>query len=714
MTKAAPGTAQAKLGVDIGGTFTDAALEVEGKRFTTKTLTTHQSPDDGVIEAVGAVLKNAGMTYSDLELVVHGTTLATNALIERRGARTAMLTTEGFRDVIEIGQEFRFDLFDLFLELPAPLISRELRLPIRERIGVGGRELLPLNESDVAAAIEILKREKIESVAICFLHSYANTAHEERVRDLIKAVLPDLSITISGEVAPEMREFERFCTAVANAYVQPKMANYLFRLDQRLRELGLRSPVLMMLSGGGLTDIATAAAFPVRLVESGPAGGALFAASIAAENGLDDVISFDMGGTTAKICLIDNGRPQTSRTFEVARVYRFKKGSGTPIKIPVIEMVEIGAGGGSIAHVDSLGRLTIGPESAGSEPGPAAFSRGGKRPTVTDANLVLRKINPAGFAGGKFALNRGASVAAIETCLSGELRLDSHVAAAAVAEMVEENMASATRVHAVESGKEYRSRVLIAFGGGAPLHAASVMAKLGMRRFLVPPGAGVGSAVGFLRAPVSYEVVRSRHQKVSALDALAINHLLAAMEKTATAIVRVAAGGQELSVLRSASMRYVGQGHEITVSLPSRPFRTDDSGSLAEAFADRYREIYKRNVSGADVEVLTWSVLVTTAAPPTTNYGAQLASFTPTPNSHRKVFDGRSSCEKLYAIFWRLDLKPGAAIQGPAIVEEDETSTVIPEGVTATVLASGAILGEVESARATFQATHEVHDAQCD
>ncbi|WP_173934738.1 hydantoinase/oxoprolinase family protein [Chelativorans sp. Marseille-P2723] len=709
--KNASGKRIARLGVDIGGTFTDAALEVGGSRYTAKALTTHQAPDDGVIEAIESVLRDAAIGFEDLDLVVHGTTLATNSLIERKGAKTAMITTAGFRDTIEIGVEYRFDLFDLFLELPKPLVDRELRLPVRERLGVGGRTLQPLNEEDVAAVIERLRTEKVESVAVCFLHSYASGVHEKRVRDLIKAALPDISVSLSSEVAPEMREYERFCTAVANAYVQPKMASYLFRLEQRLKERGLRSSLLMMLSGGGLTDVATAAAFPIRLVESGPAGGALFAASVAAENGFDDVISFDMGGTTAKICLIDDGRPQTSRTFEVARIYRFKKGSGTPIKIPVIDMVEIGAGGGSIAHVDSLGRVAIGPQSAGSEPGPVAFSRGGTEPTVTDANLILSRINPAGFAGGRFPLDKDASSTTMLRTVGEKLGLDASYSAAAVAEMVEENMAAAARVHAIESGKEIRNRVLIAFGGGAPLHVAGVMQKLGMKRFVVPRGAGVGSAVGFLRAPVSYEVVRSLHQKLSRINATEVNALLQEMSASARAIVEKAANDEPLQEIRMASMRYVGQGHEITVSIPSGRFTEAEGLNLRKAFETRYREIYRRNVSGADIEVLTWSVLITTAVPPAAQYTAPSGDYVAEPSSYREVFESKTAKIASYGIHWRPDLKPGARIEGPAVIEEEETSTVIPTGMSATILPSGAILGELNQSEKASVRVKEYADA---
>lgn len=681
------------LGVDIGGTFTDAALEFAGRRYTAKSLTTQSAPDEGVIKAIELVLGSAGLSLADLDLVVHGTTLATNAIIERKGAKTAMLTTDGFRDVIEIGLEYRFDLFDLFLELPAPLVPRPLRFPIRERMGAGGRCLLPLDESDVASAISALRENQVESVAICFLHSYANAAHEERVHDLIRQALPDVTVSISSEVAPEMREYERFCTTCSNAYVQPKVASYLRRLESRLKEKGMQTPLLVMLSGGGITDIATACSFPVRLVESGPAGGAIFAASIAAENGLRDVVSFDMGGTTAKICLIDNGRPQTSRTFEAARVYRFKKGSGTPIRVPVIDMVEIGAGGGSIAHLDKLGRLSVGPESAGSEPGPVAFSSGGTEPTVTDANLLLGRISPSGFAGGKFPLNRKAASEAMSDLISSTLNLSAVEASGAVAQIVEENMASAARVHAIESGKDIKDRVLIAFGGGGPLHVAGVMQKLGMRRFLVPLGAGVGSAVGFLRAPISYEVVRSRHQQLASLDADEINSLLTGMSQAARTVVGQVARHLPLTETRTASMRYVGQGHEISITLQADDFSKEDAAALKAAFERRYREIYRRTVPGAEIEVLTWAVLVSTLAAETASFLKEADQYIPHHREIREVFDTGGFKNLDYRIYWRPELKPGARIVGPAIVEEDETSTVIPEGMAATILQSGAILG---------------------
>ncbi len=398
---AAEGRAAARLGVDIGGTFTDVALEAGDRRFSAKILTTPDAPERAVIAAMHAVLRDAGLTPGDLSIIIHGTTLATNAIIERKGARTALVTTEGFRDTVEIRHENRFEQYDVNIDLPPPLVPRRLRFVVPERIDARGRVITPLDEAAVEAVAVKLSALGIESVAIGFLHSYTKPAHETRTRDILAARLPGVSFTLSCEVSPEMREYERFSTACANAYVQPMIGRYLRNLEERLGAEGFGCPLFLMLSGGGLTTVATAIRFPVRLVESGPAGGAIFASHIARQCGLDKVLSYDMGGTTAKICLIDDYRPQTSRAFEVARVYRFKKGSGLPLRIPVIEMVEIGAGGGSIARVDRLRRITVGPDSAGAAPGPACYGRGGEAPTVTDADLVLGRIDPTGFSGGK-------------------------------------------------------------------------------------------------------------------------------------------------------------------------------------------------------------------------------------------------------------------------------------------------------------------------
>ncbi len=479
---AAQSVAGARLGVDIGGTFTDVALEVGERRYSAKILTTPEAPERAVIEVIGTVLREAGLTPGDLSIIIHGTTLATNAIIERKGAKTALVTTEGFRDTVEIRHENRFEQYDVNIDLPPPLVPRRRRFVVPERVDAKGRTVIPLDEGAVEALAEDFAASGIESVAIGFLHSFTNPSHEQRTRDILAARLPGVTLTLSCEVSPEMREYERFSTACANAYVQPMIGRYLASLEALLRAQGFSCPLFLMLSGGGLTTVETAIRFPVRLVESGPAGGAIFASHIARQCGLDKVLSYDMGGTTAKICLIDEFQPQTSRAFEVARIYRFKKGSGLPLRIPVIEMVEIGAGGGSIARVDRLKRITVGPDSAGADPGPACYGRGGALPTVTDADLLLGRIDPTGFSGGRMALDRAAAEAAIGREVAAPLDLAVSLAAFGVSEIVDENMANAARVHAIESGKDVRGRTLVAFGGAAPLHAARMADKLGLDR----------------------------------------------------------------------------------------------------------------------------------------------------------------------------------------------------------------------------------------
>jgi N-methylhydantoinase A len=669
---------QARLGVDIGGTFTDVALEVGGRRFSAKILTTPEAPERAVIEAIGTVLREAGLRPGDLSIIIHGTTLATNAIIERKGAKTALVTTEGFRDTIEIRHENRFEQYDVNIDLPPPLVPRRLRFVVPERVDARGRIVIPLDEGAVDTLADRFATLGIESVAIGFLHSFTNPAHEQRTRDILAARLPGVTFTLSCEVSPEMREYERFSTACANAYVQPMIGRYLADLETLLGAQGFRCPLFLMLSGGGLTTVETAIRFPVRLVESGPAGGAIFAGHIARQCGLDKVLSYDMGGTTAKICLIDELRPQTSRTFEVARIYRFKKGSGLPLRIPVIEMVEIGAGGGSIARVDRLKRITVGPDSAGADPGPACYGRGGALPTVTDADLVLGRIDPTGFSGGRMALDRGAAEKAIEREVAAPLDLALSLAALGVSEIVDENMANAARVHAIESGKDARGRTLVAFGGAAPLHASRMADKLGLDRVLVPSNAGVGSAVGFLRAPIAYEIVRSQLQRLDAFDADAANALLAAMRVEAEAIVRLGEPDAPLAETRSAFMRYRGQGHEIAVPVPTGIYRAEDAGVLLTAFEAAYRALYSRIIPGVEVEILSWVVLLSGPAPNEATAAPPLpAASHPAPARRRAVFDPDSGDFIEVAIYERAALSPGALIPGPAIIIEDETSTVV-------------------------------------
>ncbi len=715
-----------RLAVDVGGTFTDVALELgtggaRGGVVTAKVLTTPRAPEEGVVAAVGEAVRVAGIAPSEVDLLIHGTTLATNALIERTGAKTALLVTEGFRDSVEMALENRFEQYDISIDRPAPLVPRHLRWPVTERMSYRGEVLVPLDEGSVHALVPRFERHGIEAVAVGLLHSYANPAHERRVGEIFAEALPDLRITLSSEVCPEIREYERQSTACANAYVQPRMSGYLTRLESELRSLGLGCPLLLMTSGGGLTTLDNATRFPIRLVESGPAGGAILATEIARECGGEDAVSFDMGGTTAKICLIDGCEPQMTRTFEVARAYRNLKGSGLPVRIPAIEMVEIGAGGGSIAGVDGMGRLNVGPASAGADPGPACYDRGGERPTVTDADVVLGRIDPAEFAGGSVSLAPERAVETIRGAVGAPLDLTDPLAALSVSEMVDENMANAARVHAVEWGKDISARTMIAFGGAAPLHAARLAQKLDVSRVIVPTGAGVGSAIGMLRAAVSYEVVRSRYLRLADFDPGAVNALLAEMHEEARAVVVAGAGagaekGGGLDEARHAYMRYVGQGHEIVVPLPVRPLAPGDRETLAQAFDAEYARLYGRTIPGQEREILSWTLTVTArkpSLPPTSRPlpSSEEAGASPPPEPEagrpdtgagagagrmgddsamaqpptRRLFDPNLADYAAATVHRRERLVPEDALAGPAVIVEDQTTTVVPEGFRATV-----------------------------
>ncbi|MGD9507884.1 MAG: hydantoinase/oxoprolinase family protein [Geminicoccaceae bacterium] len=682
-----------RLGADIGGTFTDIVLDVRGRVFSTKVLTDYAAPEQAILDGVAIVARDAGVSTADIGLVIHGTTLATNALIERRGAKTALITTEGFRDVIEMRTENRFEQYDLNLRLPPPLIPREHRFTVAGRIGAEGQELQPLDEAALEMVVERIAAGGFGSVAIGFIHAYANPAHERRAREILAAKL-DIPISISAEVSPQMREFERFNTVCANAYVRPRMAHYLARLQSRLRDLGATCPVFMIHSGGGLISVETAAEFPVRLIESGPAGGAIFAADIARRFGLEKVVSYDMGGTTAKICLIEDYTPRTARTFEVARTYRFCKGSGMPISIPVIEMIEIGAGGGSLAWVDAMGRIQTGPESAGSEPGPACYGRGGKRPAITDADLVLGKLDPDNFAGGAIRLDEAAAEAAISRDVADRLSLDATSAAFGICEVVDENMANAARVHAVENGKHISDNVMIAFGGAAPLHAARLCEKLGIDRCIVPQGAGVGSAIGFLKAPFGYEAVASRLVRLSQFRAEEVNALLAELTATAESFVRAGTAG---SIVReiTAFMRYAGQGWEIPVPLPDRKFDASAAAELKDWFQSQYQRFFGRAIDGLEgleIEIVTWSVKARDDRPAAARHGLTEGMRRVPVATARAVFDPAAGSMRSYAIVERETLTAGDRIEGPAVIVERETSTVVTTPFDAIFQDDGAIL----------------------
>jgi N-methylhydantoinase A len=682
-----------RLGADIGGTFTDTALDLRGKIFSTKVLTNYAAPEQAILDGIAIVTRDAGIAPADIGIIIHGTTLATNALIERRGAKTALVTTEGFRDVIEMRTENRFEQYDLNLRLPTPLVTREHRFTVKGRISAEGHELQPLDEAALEKIADTIAAGGFGAVAIGFIHSYVNPAHETRALEVLSRKLK-VPISISAEVSPQLREFERFNTVCANAYVRPQMADYLARLQTRLKDMGAECPVFMIHSGGGLISVETASEFPVRLVESGPAGGAIFAADIAGRFGLEKVVSYDMGGTTAKICLIEDYAPRTARTFEVARTYRFCKGSGMPVSIPVIEMIEIGAGGGSIAWVDAMGRIQTGPESAGSEPGPACYGRGGSRPSITDADLVLGKLDPNNFAGGAIKLDASASEQAIMRDIGERLSLDALPTAFGICEVVDENMANAARVHAVENGKNISDNLMIAFGGAAPLHAARLCEKLGIDRCLVPQGAGVGSAIGFLKAPFGYEALASRLTRLSQLKAGDVNALIAALKTSAESFVRAGTSGKIVCAI-TAFMRYAGQGWEIPVPLPDEPFGDDAVCKLKDWFETNYQRFFGRAIDGLDgleIEVVTWSVKATDERPVAAKHQLTSGKRTIQPSVTRAVFDPATGFTQTYAIVERDTLLADDRVNGPAIIVERETSTVVTTPFDAVVQSSGDIL----------------------
>jgi N-methylhydantoinase A len=687
------GAPDARLAVDIGGTFTDIVLFARSGRFVSKLLTTPHAPELAVIEGARTALSQAGLDFSDVGVFVHGTTLATNAIIERKGASTALIATDGFRDVIEIADESRFDQYDINIIKPTPLVPRQLRFTVPERMDVHGGIRLALDEGAVLRVARSLSEALIETVAVALIHSYANSAHERRIGEILTEALPGVSVSLSSEVCPEAREYERTSTAIANAYVKPLISGYLLRLQRAMAELGYRQPIHLMTSGGSLASLETAARFPVRLVESGPAGGAILAGQIALERAEPRIVSFDMGGTTAKICLIDNGEPFKARAFEVDRQSRFRKGSGLPVRVPVIEMVEIGAGGGSIARMDSVGRLLVGPESAGAEPGPASYGRGGSEPTVTDADLVLGKIDPARFAGGKIAIDRDKAIAVLEGIIASKRAdMSGEQAAVAVAEIVDENMANAARVHAVERGVAIDERTLVAFGGAAPLHASRIAEKLRIKRIIVPIDAGVGSAVGFLAAPAAYEIVRSRYMRLGAFDAAGANELLTAMEAESASHCRAAAGDRPVSVKRSAYLRYAGQGHEITVALPDRGLVPADTATLRRDFEREYAHLFARHIPNAEIEIMSWVVLASTKSAPPQWLAGVAAQWVPAAVGERSVLDARLGRRLRVGVYDRRQLSPGASIKGPALIVEDGTSTYISPSFDATVDAGGALV----------------------
>ena len=674
---------QIRLAVDIGGTFTDVVLDGPDGLISTKQLTTHGDPTTAVIAAASRLLEQSGIEPEAVDCVIHGTTLGANIIIERRGARTALLVTEGHRDALETAYENRFDQYDLAIRKAPALVPRRYRWPVRERMGAKGNILLPLDEASVDRFIDKIKAERIGSVAVGLLHSYANPVHEQRVAEILREALPGLFISLSSEITPQIREYDRLSTAVANAYMQPLVGGYLAALETGLKRRGFGCPLLMVMSSGGLTTVETASRYPVRLVESGPAGGSILAASIARKAHIDKVVSFDMGGTTAKLCLIEKGQPRQSGRLEVDRLYRYIKGSGIPLRIPAIEMVEIGAGGGSIAVIDELRRLRVGPQSAGSEPGPACYARGGDEATVTDADLLLGHISAADFAAGQITLSREAAVSAVRERVATVLQLDTTEAAAGINDVVNEAMANAARVHAIETGRDITQYTLVAFGGGAPLHAGAVADKLGIRRIIIPHLAGVGSAVGFLLAPVSFEQTQSWVVPLHEINTRELQDKIETMTEDAAALVHMAKPGADLQRSVKATMRYSGQGHEVDTVLDGTA--PNDVATLRNAFEDQYRLQYGRLIPGVDIELVTLVVQVgeTSSADSKQLTGPESRPIETRKTQYICVDKGRRHVE--VACYQRNGLQPGHTFKGPAIIREEQTATLVPDTMRAGV-----------------------------
>ncbi len=703
-------TSTNRLGVDIGGTFTDVVLETRHGLHSIKVLTTYSAPEDAILDGMAQVCAKAGLAPRDLDQIIHGTTLATNALIERRGAKTALITTEGFRDVIEMRTESRFEQYDLNLVLPDPLLPRQRRYTVKERVDARGKVLIDLDRAEVEGLVDRLIFAGYDSVAVGLLHSYLNPAHERLIGEVLAQKMPDAMVSLSSDVSPQMREYERFNTTIANAYIKPLMKSYLGRLEGRLRDAGAGCPIFLMHSGGGIISLADAAEFPVRLVESGPAGGAIFAADIAAKHGIEKVLSFDMGGTTAKICLIKNQTPKTARVFEVARSYRFKKGSGMPISIPVIDMVEIGAGGGSLAHVDAMGQIRVGPESAGSEPGPACYGRDGTRPAVTDADLILGKLDPHNFAGGSIPLYPEASKAAMDAVIGDRLNMDATEAAWGLAEVVDENMANAARVHAVENGEDLSEYTMIAFGGAAPLHAARLCEKLGVSTCLIPEGAGVGSAIGFLRAPFSFEANRSVFMRMSEFDAGTVTALFAEMEEEATRFVRSCDAKADVLTSHRIYMRYAGQGWEIPVDLSADLAAAPDGDAILALFEAEYGRLFGRVVADMAVEITVWSVNAHTATGAATPEPAPAEVVDVPMGDTRALFDPGLGRSVDAGLIDRDAMPVGGMVKGPALLTERETTIVVPSSRDVTkshdgtlILREAGTVARAEAGRVAYQ-----------
>jgi N-methylhydantoinase A len=677
-----------RIGVDVGGTFTDFVLvdDRRGVIFTGKQLTTHQDPSQAICEGVERIVRESGLTLGDVDGIVHGTTLVTNTLIERNGARVGLVTTKGFRDVLEVGHEMRYDLYDLFMEKPEPIVPRPRRLTVTERMSAKGEIIEPLEEREVLDAARRLIAQEVDAIAICFLNAFANPAHERRAAALISQTFPDTPVTTSTEVAPEIREYERACTATANAYVLPKMRRYIGILRRKLNELGFGGTLSVMLSNGGTAALSVAEHAPIQMIESGPAAGAISGAHYAKLIETDHAVAFDMGGTTAKMCLIEKGHPEHSQTFEAGRVRRFRQGSGIPLKVPVIELIEIGAGGGSIARLDRMRLLKVGPDSAGSEPGPVCYCRGGENPTVTDADLMLGYLSPEYFLGGELALDTGAVETALTDKLGQETGLTVLDAAAGVHAVVNNNMAAATRRYIAEKGRDPRRYTLIATGGAGPIHAYGLAKELKIQRLVIPFGAGVSSALGFLLAAPAVNDVRSQIVPLDNASPESARPLYAQMAESATAQLMAAGADRgSITMKHSVDMRYRGQGFDIEVELPEGFLDADFREPLKARFEEKYRLLFGRQITDVAVEVVSWRIAARCPRPEIRLHfeGHQIDRSAPLKGSRRVHFAGFGIVEA--AVYNRYGLTEGMVIKGPAVIEERESTAVFGPDVTITV-----------------------------
>lgn len=668
------------LAVDIGGTFTDiVALDTQSWQIAVeKVLTTYPDPAVAVLDGVRALLKQSKISPETIAHVVHGTTLITNTLIERKGAKTALLTTAGFRDVLEIGNEGRYDMYDLALQKPIPLVERRIRFDIPERITADGQIWKSLDIEALRELCMTLRDQDISAVAICFLHAYTNPIHELHALEIVQELLSDVAVSVSHQVAPGMREYPRTSTTVANAYVQPITEQYMTRVEDGLASSGVTAPLNIMLSSGGTTTVAAASAFPIRLVESGPSGGALAGVYWGEQVGQSDILAFDMGGTTAKAVLTKNGVLSVTTQSEVAHVHRFKRGSGLPLMVPMIELIEIGAGGGSIAHLNKLGLPTVGPESAGSTPGPASYGRGGVQPTVTDADLLIGYLNPDYFADGSIALSKASAYKAYEQ-LADSIDLSVEQLAWGVHQLVNENMAGAARVHAAERGLEIRRYTMVATGGAGPVHACGVAQRLGVRQVIIPPLAGVGSAFGFMTAPISFDFTRSYVTRLTNIDLDNINTILDDLEQEGRLIVEAAGVPSDaISVNLSIDMRYVGQGYEVRVPFEKQTLTRDHIAEMQAAFEEEYRQFYGRLADGVSIEAVNWRIVISGPTPQIGDLDHNLDSEpSDQPIATRHVFFSTGTSSQETPVYRRNMLSTTWHVDGPAIIEEPASTTVV-------------------------------------